>query len=178
MENVPWFWPGLLISIIVGVLAAPAVARRLAIGPIHAAILVASFGLIVAATLTPLRPALESGAVGTGVCDLTRFGPPPLRDLLGLNDTTLNLVLFAPLGAAIALLPQPKPRRALLAIAVGLPFAIETIQLLTPVLDRGCQSADVVDNLTGLIVGFVAGAVWRSRAGRGRGTPPAGSTSR
>ena len=174
----PWFWPGLVISIVIGILAAPVVARRLAIGPIHAAILVASFGLIVAATLTPLRPALESGAVGTGVCDLTRFGPPPLRDLLRLNDTTLNLVLFAPLGAAIALLPRPKPRRALLAIAVGLPFAIETIQLLTPVLDRGCQSADVVDNLTGLIVGFLAGAVWRSWAGRRRGEPSSGSKGR
>jgi hypothetical protein len=178
MENVPWFWPGLLISTIVGVVAAPAVARRLAVGPIHAAILVASFGLVVAATLTPLRPALESGAVGTGVCDLTRFGPPPLRDLLRLNDTTLNLVLFAPLGAAIALLPRPKLRHALLAIAVGLPFAIETIQLLTPVLDRGCQSADVVDNLTGLIVGFLAGVGWRSWAGRRRDAPSSGATGR
>jgi len=31
------------------------------------------------------------------------------------------------------------------------------IQLLIPILDRGCQSADVVDNITGLLIGLVIG---------------------
>jgi hypothetical protein len=168
MANVPWFWPGLLISILVGIAVSPRVAVVLSIGWLHAAVLVASLGLIASATLTPLRDALVFGAVGTGVCDLSRFGPPPLRELAALNDTTLNLVLFTPLGAAIGLMPRQKPRRALLVVAIALPFAIEIIQLLLPLLDRGCQSADVIDNLTGLVVGFAAGAGWRSWVGRGR----------
>jgi len=170
MGNVPWFWPGLLLSVVVGALAAPAVARRLSIGLVHAAVLVASVGLIVSATMTPLRDALEFGAVGSGTCDLSRIGPPALRDLRGITDTTLNLVLFVPLGVAIGLLPRPRPRRVLLAFAIAFPFAIETFQLLAPVLDRGCQSADVIDNLTGLIVGFLAALAWRrwvSPGGRG-----------
>jgi len=163
MGNVPWFWPGVVISVVLGVLAADRLGRSLRIGRAHAAMLVVTAGIIVAATLTPLRPALTSGAIGSGVCDLSRIGPPPLRDLVGLNDTTLNLVLFAPLGAAIALLPGSPQRAALLVVAVAGPFLIEAVQLLAPVLDRGCQSADVVDNLTGLAGGVIAGTLWRTR---------------
>ena len=163
MGNVPWFWPGVAISVVLGALAADRLGRALGIGRAHAAMLVVTTGIIVAATLTPLRPALTSGAVGSGVCDLSRIGPPPFRDLIGLNDTTLNLVLFAPFGAAIALLPRSLRRGALLAVAVAGPFLIETIQWLAPVLDRGCQSADVVDNLSGLAGGVIAGTLWRSR---------------
>ena len=161
MGNVPWFWPGVLISVVVGFVAARRLARALEIRAPHAAVLVISLGVIVAATLTPLRDALVSGAVGSGVCDLSRFGPPPLRDLIRLNDTTLNLVLFAPLGAAIGLVPKGRQRAVLIVLAALLPFGIETTQLLTPVLDRGCQSADVVDNLTGLAGGFIAATLWR-----------------
>jgi hypothetical protein len=167
MANVPLFWPGFLLSIVIGIAVAPATSRRLSIGRIHAAVLVASIGLIVSATLTPLRDAFVSGAVGTGTCDLSRIGPPPLRELIALNDTTLNLVLFAPLGLAIGLLPGQRPRRILLAFALVFPFAIETTQLLLPILDRGCQSADVVDNLTGLVAGFLVGAGWRWWSSRG-----------
>ncbi len=50
--------------------------------------------------------------------------------------------------------------------AIALPFAIETIQLLLPVLDRACESADVVDNLTGLVIGLGGGVVagWLGRS--------------
>jgi hypothetical protein len=161
MGNVPWFWPGVVISVLVGVLAAGRLSRSLAIGPAHAVALVVSIGIIVSATLTPLRGALTSGAVGSGVCDLSRIGPPPLRDLVGLNDTTLNLVLFVPLGAAVGLIPRTRQRAALLLAAAAGPFVIETIQLLAPVLARGCQSADVVDNMTGLAAGLIAGTLWR-----------------
>ena len=181
MGNVPWFWPGVAISVVLGIVAAARVSRSLAIGPAHAVALVVSIGIIIAATLTPLRDALVSGAVGSGVCDLARIGPPPIRDLVGLTDTTLNLVLFAPLGVAIGLLPRTRRRAALLAIAFAGPFVIETIQLLAPVLDRGCQSADVVDNLTGLVAGLIIGTLWRirrrspaSRSSAPMGDPPAG----
>lgn len=47
----------------------------------------------------------------------------------------------------------------MLAAAVALPFVIEATQLLVPSLGRACESADVVDNLTGLVLGLAAGAV-------------------
>ncbi len=66
---------------------------------------------------------------------------------------------FIPLGFAIALVPRSCRKAVVLAAAVALPFVIETTQLVVVALDRACQSADVVDNLTGLLVGLVAGAV-------------------
>jgi hypothetical protein len=50
----------------------------------------------------------------------------------------------------------------LLLAAIALPFVIEIIQLLAPVLARGCQSSDVIDNLIGLSIGFAIGVVARS----------------
>ena len=43
--------------------------------------------------------------------------------------------------------------------AIALPFAIEATQLLVPLLGRGCESADVVDNLIGLAIGLAIGLV-------------------
>jgi hypothetical protein len=45
--------------------------------------------------------------------------------------------------------------------AIALPFAIETTQMVVPVIERGCQSADVFDNLTGLAVGLAIGTIGR-----------------
>lgn len=169
MGNVPWFWPGVVVSLIVGTIAARRLAPALDLRPAHTAALVFSVGLIISATLTPLSGALLFGNVGTGTCDLSRFGLPPLTDLRGLNDTTLNLMLFVPLGVAIGLVPSAPVRAAMLLLAVLFPFVIEMTQLLVPLLDRGCQSADIVDNLLGLVVGFGGGMIWRT-FGR---TPPA-----
>jgi hypothetical protein len=77
MNNVPWFWPGVLVSLVVGVLLAVPLGHAFRVRPLLAALLLVSFGSILAATLTPLRDALEFGAVGTGVCDFSRVGPPP-----------------------------------------------------------------------------------------------------
>ena len=117
-----------------------------------------SLGIILSATLTPLRWAIDFGATGSGVCDFSRIGLAPLGELLRFNDTSLNILLFIPLGVTIGLVPMSRRKAAVVAAAMALPFAIETIQLLVPWLDRGCQSADVIDNLTGLIVGLAAGS--------------------
>jgi hypothetical protein len=162
MGNVPWFWPGVVVSLIVAIIAARRVAPGGDLRPGLTAALVFSVGLIISATLTPLSGALLYGNLGTGTCDLSRFGLPPLVDLRGLNDTTLNLMLFIPLGVAIGLVPRAPVRGAMMLLAVAFPFVIEMTQLLVPVLDRGCQSADIVDNLLGLIVGFGGGMIWRT----------------
>jgi hypothetical protein len=133
------------------------VARALSTRPAIAWLLVASFVVIVVATLTPTDIALADSASSAGTCDLARIGLAPLDELLSLSNTSMNVVLFVPFGLAVGLLP-PSRRRTILAIAaIALPFAIEVIQLLVPALDRKCQSADVFDNLTGLAIGLLGG---------------------
>jgi glycopeptide antibiotics resistance protein len=139
--------------------------------PVAWAILV-GFGVIVSATLTPLRGALNFEAVGTGTCDLSRIGLAPVAQLMRLNETSLNVALFIPLGIAIGLVQASGPRAALILASTALPFGIETIQLLAPILDRGCQSADIVDNLTGLLVGLVIGTGLRFLGSRIREAGP------
>lgn len=157
MSNVEWFGPGLGISAIIGGAICRLVAQLLGTRPLVAWLLVFSVGSILAATLTPIHDTLETGAAGVGTCDLSRFGPARLADLRTLNDTSLNVLLFLPLGAAIGFLPERGRKAVVAAFAVALPFAIEGIQLFATTLHRGCQSADVADNLTGLLLGFAAG---------------------
>ena len=155
----PWFVPGVVLAIVIGVVAARPVARALSTRPAVAWLLVASLGIAVAATLTPTDRALADGAISAGACDLARIGLAPVDELLVISDTSLNVLLFVPLGLAIGLLPPSRRRTILAAAALVLPFVIEATQLLVPALDRICQSADVFDNLTGLAIGLVGGVV-------------------
>jgi VanZ family protein len=168
--DVPWFLPGFAISIVVGIAVSGIVARTLCVKRAVGWAIVMSLGIIVAATLTPRRQGLEYGALGASSCDLSRLGPAPIQDLVRPTESLGNIMMFIPLGATIGLVPRSRRKAVLVVGAIALPFAIETAQLLLPVLDRACESADVVDNLTGLVVGFgggvVAGQLWRSRARR------------
>lgn len=165
MSNVEWFGPGTVISAVLAGVVSGFVGRRLGARPLVAWLVVFSLGTIFAATLTPIHGALETGSAGVGTCDLSRFGPARLADLRTLNDTSLNVLLFLPLGAAIGFLPDRRRKVVVAAVAIGLPFAIEGIQLVATSLHRGCQSADVADNLTGLLLGFAAGQALRLFAG-------------
>jgi hypothetical protein len=158
-ETLPWFLPGVAIWVAVALAAGGRVGRALGVRRAVAVALIVSLGIILSATLSPLRGALEFGAVGTGSCDLSRVGFAPLRELLRLNDTSLNVLLFVPLGVSIAFIPRSRLKVVVVVAAIALPFAIETTQLLVPWLDRACQSADVVDNLTGLAIGLAGGVV-------------------
>jgi glycopeptide antibiotics resistance protein len=146
------------------VLIGGVVARALDSRRAVATLLVFSLGVIVSATLTPLGGdlVLEGGTSWT--CDLSRLGFPPLGVFRGLNDASLNVLLFLPLGVAIALLPRS---RRTVAVAIGallLPVVVETTQLIVPALSRGCESADVIDNMIGLAVGFIGGVALRALA--------------
>ena len=161
LADVAWFWPGVAISIVLGVALGARVARVLDVRRSVGAMLVTFFGLIASATLTPSREALRFGAIGSGVCDLSRIGPASWQDLFGFGDPTFNVLLFIPLGVAIGLVPPSRRQALLIVVAIALPFAIETIQLLATTLDRACQGADVSDNLTGLVIGIAVGAMVR-----------------
>ena len=161
MDAIPWFWPGVLVSLLVSAMLAIRLGHAVRVRPVLAAVLLVAFGSILAATLTPLRDALEFGAVGTGICDFSRVGPPPLEYLSRDEDVSLNIVLFIPLGFGIALLGNRRLTGILLLAAIALPFVIEIIQLRATVLARGCQSSDVIDNLIGLSIGFAIGVIAR-----------------
>jgi hypothetical protein len=155
--NVPWFGPGVLLSVVAAALLAVPLGRALSIRPLMAGMLVLCFGVILSATLTPLRGALETGAFGTGICDFSGLDSTPLDEPRLRNDRTLNVALFAPLGLVIGLLPFSWRTGFVLVLAIALPFAVETVQLMALPLARGCQLVDVVDNLTGLSIGLVLG---------------------
>ncbi len=158
-SDVALLWPGALLAAILGLALAIPVARFLGTWRWSAALLVFSLGLIVAATLTPSREALDVGEVGTGTCDFSRVRVASIAELLQLDDPGFNLLLFLPLGVAIGLIRRRRVRLALAVASIGLSPAIELIQLVVVQLDRACQASDIFDNLTGLVLGFVIGTL-------------------
>ncbi len=92
---------------------------------------------------------------------MSRIGLAPLHDLIRAGDVTGNILLFVPLGICVALLPASRARTILAVAAVAFPFAIEGTQMLVLALNRSCESADVVDNLSGLVLGGVVAAMGR-----------------
>jgi glycopeptide antibiotics resistance protein len=162
----PWLLPGIAIALVVSIVASGAVGRTLRVARPVAWLMVLSLGVILAATMTPQWEALAYGARGSSSCDFSRVGLAPLRELLRFGDTSGNVLMFIPLGVTIALMPRSRRMAVMLIVAIALPFAIEITQMLLPVLDRACESADVVDNLTGLGIGLGGGVVagWFGRS--------------
>jgi hypothetical protein len=155
--NVPYFLPFLAISLVFGLLVARRLGERLSTRPGIAFLLVASLGLVVAATLMPAAGASSGERVAAGWCDLSRVGFAPLGTLVRVNAVSLNVLLFLPLGLAIGLLPGTRARSYLIVGGFALPLVIEATQSLVTVLGRGCESADAFDNAMGLAIGLVMG---------------------
>jgi glycopeptide antibiotics resistance protein len=155
----PLFLPGLAILALLGLVVCRWVASRLACSPLHAWILLVSLAIVLAATLTHLRAALDQGPTGPKPCDFSRIWFAPLEVYLRPGDIPGNVLMFIPLGVALGLLPASRARIPLILGALLLPVVVETTQLAATVLDRACQSGDVVDNLAGLVVGLFVGGV-------------------
>jgi VanZ family protein len=166
-DVLPWFLPGLAITIAIALASAGRVARRLCTDSWVAFLLLMSVGSVLAATIPPVAEDVNDRPPEPGRCDFGRMGLAPLSQYLHFGDTALNVILFVPLGLAIGLLGRRPAMTRLLVAALALPPAIEITQSLLPVLERGCQSRDVVDNLLGLGVGLALGLVLSVvRAGR------------
>jgi VanZ like family len=153
------FWPGIAASLAVSLMACTHASRALRVSRIHGWALLMSVGVILSATITPSREALLFGAHGSGTCDLSTFGPGTWWELSHLDDTSLNILLFAPLGLAIGLCPRSRAKLMMLAGALLLPVSIELVQLFVLPLGRECQSVDAVDNLIGLVLGLAGGGM-------------------
>ena len=155
-----------MLSLVLALVLCGWAARRLGTGRVEAWLFIASIGVILAATLVPQPFGVESHPSGIMTCDLSRIGPASLATYLKFNDPALNIVLFIPLGVALGQLDRRQHRGRLIAAAVMLPVGIELTQALVVPLGRACQGGDVFDNLTGLFVGLVIGAVWRRARAR------------
>src|SRR3954468_4630246 len=155
LHDLPWAIPGVVLALAVAAAVARPVGRRLGEPAFTAWLLVASVGMIAAMTMTP---SLELPSVAG--CDL-RVSIITPETLVTLNDRSLNVLLFFPLGLAIAAL-RPRHRGAWLSFAILLPPAIELTQLLVTPLSRACQAGDLVDNWLGLLIGLIVGtaAAW------------------
>ncbi|MFN8519713.1 MAG: VanZ family protein [Chloroflexota bacterium] len=175
METVPLFLPGMLVTAVLAVATAVPLGRRLGVHPAVAFLLVAGIGLVVSATLTPLADALEDGVASSGTCDMRRVGWAPLGMYLSPTGAALNLILFVPLGVALGLLPSGRrATRLIIAIGIASPFLVEGTQLIVRSLGRGCQAADVVDNVSGVVLGIILGrAIGTLASRRTDGTGPA-----
>jgi hypothetical protein len=155
--TLPWLIPGSVVALAVGILAGPRVGAWLRIHRLLAALLLFSLGIVLAGTLSPLQGGGLLPPEAPRTCDFSRTWLATPLDLETGNDVVVNLVLFMPLGFAIGTIPLSRRKVAVILVAIALPFAIEGLQLVVEPLGRGCQAADVVDNLTGLFVGLVAG---------------------
>ncbi len=111
--------------------------------------------MVLAATVPPDGDGIHRGLSTLGTCDFGRIGPAPFNQYVHLSETGLNVILFVPLGLAVGLLKRTRARAVVAVLA--LPLAIEAVQASVPMLGRGCQSGDVVDNLFGLGIGFMIG---------------------
>ena len=129
-------------------------------------------------TLVPTRP--DVGIVPaegrSESCSWDYGGPSGAAfDVLGLDQRTLNVLLFVPAGVFLVLAAgrwwsglvlAPLGLAALAAYSL----AIELVQLQLARLDRACDVTDVVDNVVGAGIGFAIGVVllpvvrpWRGR---------------
>src|SRR6188768_3602590 len=113
VSAVPLFPLAFGVALIVAAAFARPVARWLGSRTGIGFLLLASLGLILTATLLPTSDAL-AGVASHGGCDLSRTGFPTLNELRMSSDTRLNLILFLPLGFAVALVPRSR-RTALMA---------------------------------------------------------------
>ena len=157
LEVYPGFVPGLLVAFVVSVLASGAVARWLGIRRSLAWLLLMGFGAACGdATPAPgerrlrLRPRR----------DLRH--PPLPAGARRAHDAQLEHAERSPRGPARPghrAAAQVWRKGALVVVAVGMLVAVETVQALAPALGRRCESGDVVDNVTGLLVGLAIGNV-------------------
>ena len=169
LEAISWSGLGVALLLIVFSVAAGAVYYGVLVrrGWESWATLGASIALAAALVVT-LVPS-EFGEERIVTCVIAVPTTLGLFDLPAITQESLNALLLLPLGFFSAL----AARRAWTAIlpVVITPIFIEVIQALIPALDRVCNSQDVINNVTGGLLGVALGTflVIVLRGGRATG---------
>jgi hypothetical protein len=140
--------------------------------------LVWSLVAIALVTLVPTRPdvGIVPAETRSESCSWDYGGPSGTTfEVLGLDQRTLNVLLFVPAGLFLVL-AVGRWWTGLVLAPVGLAalaaysLTIEFTQLQLARLDRACDVTDMVDNILGAGIGFAMGLVllpvvrpWRGR---------------
>jgi hypothetical protein len=170
---------GALAAGVLALLLVLATRRRLGtVSAVSVAGLLWSLAAIALVTLVPTRP--DVGIVPADgrseSCSWDYGGPSGAAfEVLGLDQRTLNVLLFVPAGVFLVLavgrwwsgvVLAPLGLVALAAYSLG----IELTQLQLARLDRACDVTDLVDNVVGAGIGFAIGVLlqpvlrpWRGR---------------
>jgi hypothetical protein len=164
LRVMPFYGAALVLTMLAAVVLGPAVGRRLGTRGSVGGLLIFGFGVVLGATLLPDAQGL-AGQATDGICDTSHVGLLSLRELITVNQRSLNVLLFVPLGLAVGMLPVSRPAVAITIAAISLTFVVEGIQLFVTVLGRGCQTADLFDNMLGLMIGIVVGVMARPLLG-------------
>lgn len=168
----------LLAAGLAGLLALAVRPRLGAATAVSVAGLLWSLVAIALVTLVPTRP--DVGVVPAETrsesCSWDYGGPSGTTfEVLGLDQRTLNVLLFVPAGVFLVLAAGRWWSGLVLApLGLGLlaaySLAIELTQLQLARLDRACDVTDVVDNVLGAGIGSVVGLLllpvvrpWRGR---------------
>ena len=174
LDSTPWLWPALAIAVAVSLATFRPLARRLHAPRPVTFLLVLGLGGILGLTLTPGAEAFSPFTYQDCLVEFVR--PIGFGRVLNLGERGLNVLLFIPFGVAVGALPWSRAKGGLLVGSLALPFVVEGIQYLVPAFARSCSTVDVVDNLTGLVIGVAIGIVvqliiglFARRAGGGRG---------
>ncbi|MFC7495344.1 MULTISPECIES: VanZ family protein [unclassified Nocardioides] len=138
-----------------------------------------SLVVIGAVTLIPANgaPGIVSAEGRLETCSWDIGGPAPEGFwIFAGGQRMLNTLIFAPAGVLLVLAVARWPRSAVVLVPLGLlvligySAAIEGTQLALARIDRACDVTDVIDNVTGAVVGVGIGIVlalalrpWRHR---------------
>jgi glycopeptide antibiotics resistance protein len=148
----------MLVFFAIAVLAARTVSRRLGVSAWLAFFLMLTLGGILAVTVAPQH---LTGVVASPATS-------PASDVWAIPSAwfadearRLNVALFVPFGFCVALAMHGRNGRGLLAGALALPFLVEGLQFAVGALHRDPQWQDVIDNLSGLLIGLAFGYVTR-----------------
>ena len=156
---------GAVVAAVVLAVAASVLGRRVGARAWPVAAFVWAVVLVVLVTLTPTSadPGVVSAEGRLPSCSWDVGGPAPDGFwILGGGQRALNTALFVPAGFFWALvvarwrhwLPGGLAGAAGLAV---LSAGLEAVQLELARLDRACDVTDVVDNVSGVVVGLLLG---------------------
>ncbi len=138
-----------------------------------------SLAVIGSITLIPANgaPGIVSAEGRLTTCSWDIGGPAPNGFwIFAGTQRMLNTVVFVPAGALLVLALARWPRALWIGVPVGLALLagysilIEATQLALARIDRACDVTDVIDNVTGAVLGVLIGVVlalalrpWRHR---------------
>ena len=142
---------GMPVLLMAGITVLLALGRR----PRRFAVAVSAFVVIAGAVLlVTLAPrGISPAAPRTCGASLTALGLRPWAE----DQRLLKALMFVPLGVLSGLLLRGS--RLPVAVALGLPFVIETVQAAVPLLGRSCDVSDVYDNTAGTFLGLLLAGV-------------------